>query len=101
MGTVNVGDCNNEQEQTKANEALTNFQDQRHPGFKLVGDNVDIGQKARQQSKPHKNPDHHFSNLLQLRTGRQGTSFCLMIMDHPNPWTQPLGTTPFAQGVKQ
>ena len=38
-----------------------------NPGYKVLGDNADIGQRARQLSKTHKNPDHHFFNHCAVK----------------------------------
>ena len=90
-----VGECSNEQEQAQAKEALATFQDQRHPGFKLVGDNVDIGQKARQLSKSHKNPDHHFFNHAAVKNRVSGNH---LSQDQGPP--QPMDPTSVLPGVE-
>ena len=50
-----------------AGNDLDQHREMMNPGFKVLGDNADIGQKARQLSKTHKNPDHHFFNHCAIK----------------------------------
>ena len=43
-----------------------------HPGTKVVGDNADLKQNARELLTTHKNPDHHFFNHACIKNRVSG-----------------------------
>lgn len=62
-----VDDANNENEAPLVREQLSLIRKENITGFSLVGDNVDIRNKARHYSRTHGDKDHHMFHLMAVK----------------------------------
>lgn len=65
--SIIVDDNSNEHEAHLEGELLSSIRDEKVTGFSLVGDNVDIRNKARHYSRTHGDKDHHMFHLMAVK----------------------------------
>ena len=96
-----LAECDIAEDIAEAEEVLNKFREQMHPGTKVVGDNADLQQKARELSTTHKNQDHHFFNHACIKNRVSGYHLASTLTHTPQPPMEPASILPGVEDNKQ